>query len=554
MRKEEFEKFKLNLNIEQFKEFYFSHDSKEVLNFFNLSYGNLRLLVKEFNLYIPKDEIVKKREKTKKEKNLKEKEKLIEKCSKNSFIKYYIDENHSLEETKEFFDLTNNQIIFLIKEYNCHKDKKLANKITKKILLQKYGNENYNNRDKAKQTCLKKYGVDNPYKSSDLMKNSFSIKEEKYGIGNSNNWIKNHETRIKNSGSLESSYKQCREKYRQTCLEKYGFDNPTKNEEIKNKISKSLENTFLDKYGSTCYWTTDNAIRSHGSIDSNPNKAFKKLLDDNNIEYDEKEFRLENRWYDIHIKDSNILIEIDPASTHNVTWNPYRENTIDKNYHKEKSELANKYGFRCIHVWDWDDPIKIINLLLKSREKIFARKCLIKEVSKEDSINFINTYHLQGYARDNIRIGLYYNDELVSIMTFGKPRYSNKYDIELIRYCSSKNVIGGAKKLFNYFINNYNYNNIVSYCDYNKFVGYIYKELGFTFIKKNISKHWYNIKTKEHILDSLLRQRGFDQLFGTNYGKGTSNYDLMIENGFIEIYDAGQMTFVLNRDKILVEK
>ena len=57
------------------------------------------------------------------------------------------------------------------------------------------------------------------------------------------------------------------------------------------------------------------------------------------------------------------------------------------------------------------------------------------------------------------------------------------------------------------------------------------------------SKHWYNIKTGKHITDNLLRQRGFDQLFGTNYGKGTSNETLMLENGFVEVYDCGQSVY-----------
>ena len=56
--------------------------------------------------------------------------------------------------------------------------------------------------------------------------------------------------------------------------------------------------------------------------------------------------------------------------------------------------------------------------------------------------------------------------------------------------------------------------------------------------------HWYNIKTGQHITDNLLRQRGFDQLFSTNYGKGTSNRELMLQHNFVEIYDCGQSTYV----------
>lgn len=59
--------------------------------------------------------------------------------------------------------------------------------------------------------------------------------------------------------------------------------------------------------------------------------------------------------------------------------------------------------------------------------------------------------------------------------------------------------------------------------------------------------HFYEC---ENILDSLLRKRGFDQLFNTNFGKGTSNSDLMIQHGFVEVFDSGQTTYMYNNSSI----
>ena len=133
-------------------------------------------------------------------------------------------------------------------------------------------------------------------------------------------------------------------------------------------------------------------------------------------------------------------------------------------------------------------------------------------------------------------------------MTFGKPRYNKKYEYELIRFCSSDKVVGGAEKLFKYFVNTYAPKSIISYCDLSKFTGKTYSKLGFTYLQTSIGKHWYNTKTNQHITDNLLRQQGFDRLFKTNYGKGTSNEQLMLENGFVEIYDAGQATYIYNNE------
>ena len=55
------------------------------------------------------------------------------------------------------------------------------------------------------------------------------------------------------------------------------------------------------------------------------------------------------------------------------------------------------------------------------------------------------------------------------------------------------------------------------------------------------------MNTKQHITDNLLRQRGFDQLFKTDYGKGISNEELMLNAKFVEIYDCGQSTYIYNR-------
>ena len=50
-------------------------------------------------------------------------------------------------------------------------------------------------------------------------------------------------------------------------------------------------------------------------------------------------------------------------------------------------------------------------------------------------------------------------------------------------------------------------------------------------------------KRKNKITANLLRQRGYDQLFGTNFGKGVSNDELMIEYGWLPVYDCGQRVY-----------
>jgi hypothetical protein len=292
--------------------------------------------------------------------------------------------------------------------------------------------------------------------------------------------------------------------------------------------------------------------KDHGCSSTIENE-FKKLLDENQIKY-EQHFYLyvgnDNRkcyYYDFKV--GNILIELNPTATHNVTWNPYNVQ-INIDYHYLKTKFANDSGYRCINIWDWDS-IEILIKLLKKKEVIYARQCVIKEVSINDAKEFLNENHFQGYAKDSIRLGLYYKNDLVSVMTFGKPRYSKKFDYELIRYCSISNITGGVEKLFKYFIDNYNPKSIISYCSLDKFSGNTYNKLGFTYDSYSLGKHWYNFKYKLHFTDNLIRQQGFDRLCGNifgNFGKGTNNEELLLEHDFVEVYDAGQAKYIWLKD------
>lgn len=365
------------------------------------------------------------------------------------------------------------------------------------------------------------YGVKKD--KSKIYKNCLNLKYKEYG--SREDYYKQliekaQETRITNSGSLEESYKLGFEKIRKTNFEKYGV------ECILN--SPQLQDLSHKKF-------------------TLPNNQFAELLERENISY-MREFSLELKSYDFKV--GNNLIEINPTITHNSNWSPYGTHQgIDKNYHLEKSNISKSHNYRCIHIWDWDDKEKIVNSL-KNKTPIQARKCLLKEVSKQELSLFLNKYHFQSNCKgQSIKLGLYYQNELVQIMTFGKPRYNKNYEWELIRLCTKNNyiILGGADKLFKYFLNNYAPKSIISYCDNSKFNGDIYSKLGFKLKSKGVpTAHWYNEKLKIHITDTLLRKQGFDRLLGNIfgvYGKGTSNENLMKSHGFFEVYDCGQSAF-----------
>lgn len=154
-----------------------------------------------------------------------------------------------------------------------------------------------------------------------------------------------------------------------------------------------ITGAFLDrKLCDVCFYT---------SIESIPEKKFGDLLKEYNIEYT-REFNLDNKYYyDFHILNTNILIELNPTFSHTFLYNGFY-NPKDKNYHYNKSLYAIKHGYICICVWDWDNWNDIINLIKQPNLKMeYIGIKLIYSKSKEkiNSENITNTDDIisQGY-------------------------------------------------------------------------------------------------------------------------------------------------------------
>ena len=426
------------------------------------------------------------------------------------------------------------------------------NRKREETTLKKYGVSHVSHlsdvKSKKKKSLLEHYGVDNPSKSKEIQNKKRDIFLKKYGVDNP---MKSDIIKQKFRDNYNAKYgvdnpfqlDVVKDKIKETNNENLGVDYPTQCQDVRDKV----RNTFMERYGVP--YTFMLSKEWIDANDSKPNRDFAELLDNNNITY-EREFRCGKYSYDFKV--GNTLIEINPTATHNTYFSPYGDKCVkDKNYHRDKSNLAKENGYNVVHVFDWDDKIKIINLL-RDRDTVYARKCDIQLVDSVECNQYLAIYHLQGKCNNQtIRLGLYYNSQLVSLMTFGKPRYNNRYEYELLRYCASYNVIGGAEKLFKYFVDNYKPSSIVSYCDTSKFSGKVYDTLGFSKVNDNKpSCHWYSVKEDKHITDNLLRMQGYDRLFKENHGKGTSNEELILARGYLPVYDCGQSTYVYINKKI----
>lgn len=445
---------------------------------------------------------------------------------------------------KEFTSISSTQKYCNDKHYRpcpiCGKDVEIN---TEDINLVKCCSTECSNKLREK-TCIHKYGVPMVSQNNDIRKklSDAGIKSRdnreltcmsRYGVKN----ISQHPA-IKSKLSKIIKSDSNKAKMKATMQQKYGVDYAMQNKEL----AKKQSDTVLEKYGVPYHCLAKSCIDNNIKSVSKINKEIGQLLIDSGhiIKY---EFNLEDKLYDIAIHQTKTLIEINPTYTHNVVKNHYGK-IIDKNYHINKTKLAEKYGYRCIHIFDWDNIDKIL-LLLKQKEIIYARKCVIREIDVNTTNIFENLYHLQGKCNgQRVCLGLYYNGELIEVMTFGKPRYNKKYEWELLRLCtnSSYKVIGGASKLFKHFVIHYNPKSIISYCDLSKFNGSVYEKIGMKLDDiTEPNKIWS--KGNKKITNNLLLSRGYDQLFNASFGKGTSNEELMINDGWLPVYDCGQARY-----------
>lgn len=426
----------------------------------------------------------------------------------------------------------------------------------------KYAMQSEKLKAKIRQTNIERYGTWNPAKNDEVrVKISERLKDPEVQA-------QYLETALKNWGvKRPSMLPEVQSKMKETCIERYGTPWASQSESVKQQISDSVKNTMIEKYGVENYLQTDEGKQKvkdtfmkkygvtcsfelpqflNGSKNSVINRSFAKKLDDYGLEY-KQELHIQPYFYDFYLPKYRTLIEIDPTYTHNTIGNHWGKG-LDKNYHLEKTIKGNESGYRVIHIFDWDNKDRIINSLM-CEHTIYARNCEVQVETKTNADTFLANYHLQGTVRgQKVTLGLYFRHELVELMTFGKPRYNKKYEWELLRLCTIRNykIIGGASKLFSFFRNNYSPKSVISYCDISKFDGSVYEKIGMTLDHTTMPTKVWSRDSKK-VTDNLLRSRGYDQLFHTNYGKGSSNEELMLDHGWLPVYDCGQKVFVWER-------
>ena len=256
---------------------------------------------------------------------------------------------------------------------------------------------------------------------------------------------------------------------------------------------------------------------------------------------------LDGREIDIYIPSLKIGIEYDGLRWHSEEFGKGRS------YHLKKLDDCSKKGVRLIHIFEdeWVEKKEVVksrlmNLIGKTDRKIYARRCEIIDIDIPVATAFLKDNHIQGACSSQYRYGLYYDGELVALMTFGKLRKNlgseateGKY--ELLRYCSKRNtnVVGGASRLFKHFLKQTNPNEVTSYADRRWNSGKLYEMLGFTLSHKSQPSYFYVIGGKRHNRFNFRK----DKLVKEGYDASKSEHQIMLDRKIYRIYDCGCLVF-----------
>lgn len=483
----------------------------------------------------------------------------------------------------------------LVKGYNTTCGSRECGKLQeRKTRFEKYGK--YESEDsiargltKQKETMLHKYGVEHNFKWSVSRKRAEGTKLAKYGDSNFNNPEKMKDTRIANNDGVYWSPGQLAKSQR-TKLVTYGDAN-YHNAELMvrtrrglgkytlNPYSQARIDSWNDRHAETCkarrlsahvfrcelcdtefvedgndYIQRSIANRTPLCIHCFPKSVrynsshyeqelieeIRKFHDGQIVEHDRT--ILNGKELDIYLPEHALAIEFDGLYWHRN----------DRNRHLEKTEMCEARGIHLIHVFEdeWVNSKEIVLDRIRSstgsNERVFARKCDIVNVDNETYRAYCERYHIQGYVGAKYKFGLLSGDRIVAVASFGKNRFADN-EYELLRYCSpfGISVIGGMARLVEHFKRLTNCARIVSYAD-RRYTSSLKSVYGNNIV--NVSKPGYKYFRGTETFNRLMFQKHklkTNELTRAHYDDSLTEYEICLRAGLNRIYDCGQLKFEL---------
>lgn len=409
-------------------------------------------------------------------------------------------------------------------------------------------------------TMLDRYGIKSPLQSDEIKGKLVQTNMERYGVPfvmqNPDVQAKQRQT-INANGGYGMANPKIREKIQKTIQAKCGIDNVLKSSDIQGEILHMPSNavggvgtrTVQKNYEVLNVFQIESEVKDF-LLSIDPNMQI--IMHDRKI--------IAPYEFDIYLPDYNFAIECNPTYTHNSSCGAYhREAPLPRNYHAIKSHMTNSAGIELFHIfgYEWVDTPDVIKSMLKARlgfvkTRIYARNTHIEEIPYAEASEFLATSHRQGFTPTKICLGLRLNSDntLVSLMTFNPMkahqghREADSDDWELSRFCNLRDtvVVGGASKLFKYFVSNYEFEKLVSFSDIAHTSGKLYQVLGFTEVSVSAPSYvWVHLKTDAYYKRTACMKSKLKRLFNdpTLDIEHLTEKQIMEAHGYVQVFDSG---------------
>lgn len=244
---------------------------------------------------------------------------------------------------------------------------------------------------------------------------------------------------------------------------------------------------------------------------------------------------------DIIIPSKKIAVEYNGLKWHSTQYK-------DPSYHLEKTKAANKAGYRLIHIFEdeWKNKRSIVeaklqSILGKSPKGVYARKCTISQIDTAKRKEFLEKYHIQGDSNGTINLCLICDNKVVAVMHFIDLK-EQKYVLK--RYATSVHVVGGFSKLLTHFIRTYNPKYIETFADlrWSSKESNVYKLNNFEHVCDSGPNYSYTKNFLERHTRHQLKHDLHKKI--NHYDSSLSETKNMLNNGYYQIFDCGNMKFV----------
>lgn len=393
---------------------------------------------------------------------------------------------------------------------------------------------------KKKEIFVLNYGVENPFANKEVKEKIKKTNVEKFG----------YENPLQN--------KDIKEKQKKTNLEKFGCENPFKNKEVRKKQKKTIKEKFgVDHYSQTEGFREKiiaTTILRHGQFPvgayGKKQKEIQDWLNSFGFNFKPNHELISPMEIDLYDESKNLAIEYCGLHWHHEK-SP--EPRMKHYHHKKYVECINKNTqLLTIFSDEWEQrqsqcKSHIKSILGVNDQRLYARKCEIKEIDKKTGCDFFNQYHIQGRNKLGIFFyALFNGTDICGAMSFG--RHNRNYDVlTLDRLCFKDGIqiVGGASKLFNSCIERSKkegYNEVISFSDNRWSIGKVYQALNFTLDKECKPDYSYVYINRE--IKRLSKQS--QKKSAVNCPADLTELEWATERNLARIWDCGKKRWKFN--------